>query len=188
VPISHFQFHSNWLHSPVIFSSFIFHFLFCSLSFISRSKSTLWTPNYQAYQDFPILMVEETGVPGGNHHNEWRLNTQTHNITMMKAEYTNTQFAVVRKSKSRSQHTYSIARQNPAHMHTWCKSKDRQREIEREREENLQVALCKESWLTLAKIAACRLKISDTLCGGRYGTSSSSRPAALSSFSLWKNI
>jgi hypothetical protein len=32
VPISHFQFHSVGLHSPVIFSSFIFHIFFCLLS------------------------------------------------------------------------------------------------------------------------------------------------------------
>jgi hypothetical protein len=34
------------------YCSFIFlFFFFCPLSFISRSKSSLWTPNYQAYQD-----------------------------------------------------------------------------------------------------------------------------------------
>jgi hypothetical protein len=35
-----------------IYSSLIFHMFFCLLSFISRSKSSLWTPNYQAYQYF----------------------------------------------------------------------------------------------------------------------------------------
>jgi hypothetical protein len=50
--ISHFQFHSVGLHSPVIVSSFVFNICFCPLSFISRSKSSLWTPNYQAYQYF----------------------------------------------------------------------------------------------------------------------------------------
>jgi hypothetical protein len=46
--------------SPVSFSGASFsehlffihiHFFFCQLSFISQSKSSLWTPNYQAYQD-----------------------------------------------------------------------------------------------------------------------------------------
>jgi hypothetical protein len=62
---------SSFIQSGVILKSFSFNsfFTFCLPAFfISRSKSSLWIPNYRAYQDFfSVLMVEETGVPGGNH-------------------------------------------------------------------------------------------------------------------------
>jgi hypothetical protein len=47
---------SSVIQSGFILQSFILHsyftHIFCLLSFISRSKSSLWTRNYQAYQDF----------------------------------------------------------------------------------------------------------------------------------------
>jgi hypothetical protein len=68
------QFWCRSVISSVIRASFSNHLFFihishsfCPLSFISRSKSSLWTPNYQLIKTFSILMVEETGVPGGNH-------------------------------------------------------------------------------------------------------------------------
>jgi hypothetical protein len=41
---------SGFILQPFILHSY-FTFFFCPLSFISRSKYSLWTPNYQAYQD-----------------------------------------------------------------------------------------------------------------------------------------
>jgi hypothetical protein len=49
--ISQYQCHSVGLHSPVIILFIHISHFFCPLSFISRSKSSLWTPNCQAYQD-----------------------------------------------------------------------------------------------------------------------------------------
>jgi hypothetical protein len=49
---------SSFIQLGFILQSFILHsyFTFCSpLSFILQSKSSFWTPNYQAYQDFFIL-------------------------------------------------------------------------------------------------------------------------------------
>jgi hypothetical protein len=43
--------HSVGLHPPVILLFIHISHFFCPLSFISQSKSSLWTPNYQAYQD-----------------------------------------------------------------------------------------------------------------------------------------
>jgi hypothetical protein len=50
--ISHYQCHSIRLDSPVIYSSFICQIFVCPLYFISRSKSSLWTPNYQDLFNF----------------------------------------------------------------------------------------------------------------------------------------
>jgi hypothetical protein len=66
--ISHYQCHSVGLHSPFIYSSFIFHI------FSARFLSSL---DVNPPSELPIikliikicliLMVEETEVPGGNH-------------------------------------------------------------------------------------------------------------------------
>jgi hypothetical protein len=64
--ISHYQCHSIGLYSPVIYSSIIFHI------FPARFLSSLdlnppsELPIIKLIKICSILMVEETGVPGGN--------------------------------------------------------------------------------------------------------------------------
>jgi hypothetical protein len=79
VPIGHFQCHSVGLHSPVIFSSFIFHFFSARwlLSLDLNPPSEL--PIIKLIKIFAILMEEETGVPGENH----RIRAQNHLRMMM---------------------------------------------------------------------------------------------------------
>jgi hypothetical protein len=78
--ICHFQFPFSRASCSSHFFFIRIAYFFCPLAAISRSKSSLWTPNYLANQDFVLkyLMVKETGHEVlMSEVNEWHRQTQT---------------------------------------------------------------------------------------------------------------